>query len=206
MHRIFRKLILGFVPLSSLFAQNAVHSSTLTLSAGEATTAINPFGQSNGPAFGATYEFRALKYLALDTGVTTMLPKTWNYELLPVFIPPSVIPPNQVLIGLCSNGCVAIFQQDRSPVTLVPFGVKGILPLWSNRLELFAGGGGAYAFHAGGRGRDAMLVQGNLGGRTALDRAHRFWLGTSGHFYSNFGSGRQEWTTWSVDFGIRFGH
>ena len=64
-------------------------------------------------------------------------------------------------------------------------GAKFVVPLASDRFEVFLGGGGAYAFHSDGSYHNAILAQGNIGGRIALDRARRFWLGTSGHFFAN---------------------
>jgi hypothetical protein len=108
------------------------------------------------------------------------------------------------LISFCSSGCVFFSQSTRSVVNLVPFGAKLVLPLASDRFELFVGGGGAYAFHSDGKYLNAMLGQGNLGGRVAIDHGRRFWLGTTGRFFSNVGNNRQEWLSWSADLGIRF--
>lgn len=126
-----------------------------------------------------------------------MLPLTTSYEFLPVFTGVNLISP-------CATGCVFLTQTSRTMVNLVPVGAKLVLPLASDRFEVFAGGGGAYAFHSDGSYRDAVLAQGSVGGRIALDHGHRFWLGTSGHFYSNVGRDRQEWMSWSADLGIRF--
>ncbi len=203
---MFRTFLLALVPALTLFAQDGLHSSTLTLSAGGEVPTRNDFGESSGPVFSGNYEFRIFKYLALEAGVDTMLPKTHSYQAFSVLSGANLVSYFPLQGGQCAP-CVLVIQPNRTRVTLVPFGVKGILPLRSNRVELFAGGGGAYAFHADfGNFRDAMLVQASLGGRVALDHGHHFWLGTSGHFYSNFGSARQEWATWSADFGIRFGH
>ena len=199
MNRISTILLFGLMPVSTLFGQDGLHSSTITLGVGGETPTYNQFGESSGPSFTGNYEFRILKYLAIEGGLQTILPRTTNYSLVPVFIPSGVS-----AVSLCTNGCVFLSQVDRTRVSLAPFGAKGILPLASDRVELFAGGGGAYAFHADGSYRNAMLVQGNLGARVALDHGHRFWLGTSGHFFSNVGHQRQEWVTFSADFGIRF--
>ncbi len=61
----------------------------------------------------------------------------------------------------------------------MPFGLRGILPLSEGRFELFAGGGGAYAWHSGDSSANALLFQTSLGARVALDKQHHFWLGTS---------------------------
>jgi hypothetical protein len=197
MNRISKVLILGILPFFTLLGQNGEHSSTVTLSVGGETPTYNQFGESSGPVFAGNYEYRIMKYLALEGGFQSMLPLTTRYEVLPVFSGVN-------LISICSSGCVFFSQSARTMVNLVPFGAKVVLPLASDRFELFAGGGGAYAFHSDGGYRNAMLAQGNLGGRVAIDRGHRFWLGTTGRFFSNVGNSRQEWLSWSADFGIRF--
>ena len=168
----------------------------MTLSAGGETPTYNHFGESSGPVFAANYEYRIMKYLAVEGGFQSMLPLTTRYEFFG-------IAPGVNLLSPCSMGCVFV-QSNRTTVNLVPLGAKLVLPLASDRLEVFAGAGGAYAFHSDGSYRNAVLAQGSVGGRIAIDHGHRFWLGTSGHFFSNGGNNRQEWLSWSADLGIRF--
>lgn len=201
MHRISAILVFTLFPAFILQAQDALHTSTVTFGVGGETPTYNQFGESTGPAFAGNYEYRILKYLAIEAGLETILPRQTNYGYA---ILPGINLVTAATPTLCTNGCVFFAQTDRTRVSLVPFGGKGILPLASDRVELFAGGGGAYAFHSDGTYRNAILVQANLGGRIALDHGHHFWLGTSGHFFSNFGKHRQEWVTWTADIGIRF--
>ena len=198
MTRISKVLIVSILPFSALLAQDGEHTSTVTLSVGGETPTYNQFGESSGPVFAGNYEYRIMKYLAVEGGFQSMLPLTTIYESFSVPSGTSLIS-----TATCSSGCT-IVQSSRTMVNLTPFGVKLVLPLASDRFELFAGGGGAYAFHSDGTYRDAILAQGTVGGRVAMDKGHRFWLGTSGRFFSNPGHGRQEWLSWSADFGIRF--
>jgi hypothetical protein len=204
MNGVSKALILGLFSVLTLCAQDGVHTSTLTFGVGGETPTYNIFGESTGPVFNGNYEYRILKYLAVEGGFESMLPLTTTYESVPVFIPPGTTLATYIAPAPCGSGCVFLTQSSRTLVNLVPFGVKFVLPLASDRVELFAGGGGAYAFHSDGSYHDAMLGQANLGGRIAMDHSHRFWLGTSGHFFANGGHDRQEWLSWSVDFGIRF--
>lgn len=199
MHRILRLTLFGLIPLIAGSAQDALHTSTVTFSAGGETPTNNYFGESSGPVFNGNYEYRLWKYLAAEVGVDTMLPARNSYSYA-VIIPAGVnLTPSPILYAL-------IPENNRTRVTLVPFGLKGILPMDQGRLELFAGFGGAYAFHSDGSYFDAMLMRGTLGGRFALDKKRHYWLGTSGQFSSNVGGGRQEWLSWTADFGLRFGH
>jgi hypothetical protein len=200
MNRVSKTLIAGLFPLSYLFAQDGAHSSTITFGVGGETPTYNIFGESTGPVFAGNYEYRIFRYLALEGGFQSMLPLNTSYQLLPVF----TISSGAGLMTPCNGGCVFFTQSSRTMVNLVPFGAKFVLPLASDRVELFAGGGGAYAFHSDGSYHNAFLGQANLGGRVAIDRGHRFWLGTSGRFFGNGGRNQQEWLSWSADFGIRF--
>ncbi len=196
MYRLFGALLLSILSLQTIFGQEPVGTSTVTLSVGGETPTRNEFGESKGPVFDGNYEFRILKYLAVEAGVENTLPSITRYEFFG-------IPAGVSLLAFQQVCCVLI--PDRTQVTLLPFGLKGILPLSGGRFELFAGGGGAYAWHSGDSFANAWLLQTSMGGRVALDRGHHFWLGTSGHFFTNFGAGRQEWLTWTADLGLRFG-
>lgn len=197
MNQTWKILIISILPFSTVFAQDGEHTSTITLGVGGETPTYNQFGESSGPVFAGNYEYRIMKCLAVEGGFQSMLPLTTSYEF-------SSVPSGMSLTSTatCSNGCTLV-QSSRTMVNLTPFGAKLVLPLASDRVELFAGGGGAYAFHSDGTYRDAILAQGNVGGRFAMDKGHRFWLGTSGRFFSNPGHGRQEWLSWSADFEIR---
>lgn len=193
--------LLCLAGLVNCYGQDSIHSSTVTLSAGGEVPTYNQFGESNGPAFRGNYEFRLLKYLALEAGVETMLPKTTQYLYSPVF---NLGQPSNVFFS-SSSPYVLIEAKDTEQNTFLPFGVKGILPVRGSRIELLGGFGGAYVWHSDGSFRNAWVTQTNVGARIAVDQGRHFWLGTSGHFYSNFGSRRQEWLSWTADLGLRFG-
>jgi hypothetical protein len=199
-----KRLLFCFIPAfaATVSGQDATHSSTLTFGVGGQPYSYNSFDQHGGPAFAGHYEYRFSKYFAVEAGVDTLLPSTFRLELLPV-IPSGV----GLSSGSLCSACVFVPETDRARVTLLPFGFKGILPVARDRVEFFGGFGGAYAWNSDyGQYRDALLAQASIGGRLAIDRGHRFWLGTSLRGYSNFGAGKQVWTPLTLDLGIRFGH
>src|SRR6185503_20018183 len=82
----------------------------------------------------------------------------------------------------------------RDNETIVPFGGRGILPLGSDRIELFGGGGGAYLHYGESvqvpgsgdnsnfrcrtcRSRGGWGYYTNAGANVALERRRRFWIG-----------------------------
>lgn len=193
---------------STLLAQEATHTSTVILSAGGQTYSYNRFDERGGPALDGHYEYRLWKYLALEAGVDSLFPKTHTGLVLPVISNGQL--PGPVSVGSICTACVIAPVAERTQVTMLPFGAKGILPIAGGRAEFFVGMGGAYAWHVDyGQSRDALLAQASLGGRLALDRKRRYWLGTSvrGYStgYSHYGYNRQTWLSWTADFGVRFG-
>jgi hypothetical protein len=106
----------------------------------------------------------------------------------------------------------------RSRFTLPPFGTIATLKLHDDRIELLAGFGGIEAWKPDGtfepRGRslwtnsygDAWLTQTQAGVRVALDRQQRVSVGATGRHLNNFGSGPQEWSTFSGDVTLKLGH
>jgi hypothetical protein len=187
-----------------LSAQEAIHTNSVTLSAGGQTYSYNQFDERGGPIVSARYEYRLWKYFALETGVDTLLPGTHTALLLPVISSGQTL----VSIGPGCKACVIVPVAGRTRLSMLPFGAKGILPIVSGRAELFLGAGGTYAWHADfGQSRNALLAQASLGGRLALDRKRHYWLGTSIRGYStNHSYERQTWLSWTADFGFRFGH
>jgi hypothetical protein len=179
-----------------VFGQDALHTGTLTLGVGGLPYSYNSNSQKGGPTFTGNYEYRLWKYLAVEGGVDTLLP---SVQYLQQF---SVITPGQNLVSFVQTGYLP--ASDRSRVTLLTYGFKGILPLAKNRLELFAGFGGAYAWNSEYSGSlNAALGQASLGGRLALDRGHHFWLGTTLRGYTNLD--HQTWAPLTINLGIRFG-
>ncbi len=195
-----RLLLLFSVSCFVVFGQDSLHTSTFTLGVGGMPYSYNSYFEKGGPAFTGNYEFRLAKYLAVGGGTDILLPSGESFKQL------AVILPGQNLTSYRSGctGCVLVVS-ERSRVTLLTYGLKSILPLADNRVELFAGLGGAYAWNSEFSGRvNAALAQASLGGRLALDRGHRFWLGTTLRGLTDFGSGRQAWVPLTFDFGIRF--
>jgi hypothetical protein len=136
-------------------------------------------------AFSAGYEFRLFKYLAPEVGVVNMIPD---------------IPQNY-------KGYVLPSLRER--VTLLSFGAHGILPLRQGRIELLAGAGGVHAFTSNyyeffyfNAARTIWQING--GGRIALDKRRRFWVGPTVRYSRDGGRPTQEWVSLTGDFGFRF--
>lgn len=158
--------------------------------------------QKGGPTFTGNYEYRLSRYLAVEGGTDILLPSGQSFVTLS-----SILPGQNLVAGSgCTTACLVLVS-GRSRVTLLTYGFKGILPLVNDRLELFAGIGGAYGWNSEFGGLfNSAFAQASLGGRLALDRSHRFWLGTTLRGFSSFGPGRQAWVPLTFDLGIRFGH
>jgi hypothetical protein len=186
------------------FAQDFVHSSTLTLGAGGtpySDNALYPGIQTGGPAFSGNYEFRISKFLAVEGGTDILLPSGLRYRQTAVLAGSNLL--SYYVSPCCSM--VGMISTERSRVTFLNYGVKGILPLANERLELFAGIGGAYEWNSMGGYLSGVLAQAHLGARVAVDRGRRFWLGTTLRGYGSFGQNRQDFVPLTFDFGVRFG-
>ena len=186
-------------------AQDFVHSSTFTLGVGGLPYSDNPYYptlQTGGPTFAGSYEYRIWKYLAAEAGTDILLPSGQSY----VQSASIAAGQNEFPLTSCITNCTTLVS-ERSSVALLTYGLKGIFPLAGNRLELFAGIGGAYGWNSEFSGSlNSAFAQASLGGRLAIDRGHRFWLGTTLRGFTSFGPGRQAWVPLTFDFGIRFGH
>jgi hypothetical protein len=198
-------LMLFLTGAVSIFGQDAPHDSTLTMGVGGlpySNSEYYPQFQKGGPAFTANYEYRFLKYLAAEVGTDILLPSG------KASVQSASILSGQNLMPYVSNcpSC-AVVVSGTSRVSLLSYGFKGILPLANGRMELFAGVGGAYGWNSRFSGSlNSAFGQASLGGRVALDRDHRFWLGTTLRGYDSFGSGHQAWVPLTFELGIRFGH
>jgi hypothetical protein len=205
-----RLIVLLLSGCAVAFGQDSAHSSTLTLGVGGLPYSDNanyPNLQSGGPTFHGNYEYRLSRYFAVEGGANILLPSGEFYSHTQV----ASLPAGQSLayFNSANSSCIdcATLVSGRSRVTLLTYGLKGILPLANNRLELFGGLGGAYAWNSEFGGElNAAFAQLSLGGRFALDRRGRFWLGTTLRGFTSFGPGRQAWVPLTVDLGIRFGH
>jgi hypothetical protein len=197
-------LMFFFTGAVAVFGQDASHDSTLTLGVGVlpySSSDYYPQLQKGGPAFTANYEYRFLKYLAAEIGTDVLLPSgkalVQSYSILPGT--------NQVTYVPCPTCGVLVSGTSR--VSLLSYGFKGILPLASGRVELFAGVGGAYGWNSRFSGSlNSAFGQASIGGRVALDSDHRFWLGATFRGYDSFGSRRQIWAPLTFELGIRFKH
>jgi hypothetical protein len=102
----------------------------------------------------------------------------------------------------------------RARSTFLPFGVRGILPISNQRVELYAGAGGAYVWHGlgvlptyFGEGLNQWLWQVNAGARVAFTHSHRYWLGITTRYYRDgLGSNKQQYLACTGEFSVRFGH
>ena len=202
MIKIFSFVLLSVLAGSALAQEPAKSSSTVTLSVGGAG------GGDGGPAINGNYEFRLFKYLAVEGGLDTMLPGANTYTLESVASLESGV---SNYYGATGNYVtVPVYQTNR--IMMVPFGFKGILPLAHNRLELFVGVGGAYTWNANYSRTNGWLEQASAGARFAVDRNHRFWVGTTWRFFGDLGHFSDtevtdsNWFTGTADIGFRFGH
>jgi len=198
-------MLLLSVAVTSVLGQDSSRSSTVTLGVGGSG------GGYGGPAFTGRYEYRFFKYLAGEAGVDTTLPSVFSYQYVPIFSISSGTFPTTIYSST-QTGYTYFPFQNRDRVTMLPFGIKGILPLANGRVELFLGAGGAYVWSSRRFSAvSAWREQTSIGGRVALDRHRRFWVGTTWRFYGDLGnlSNRYvtdyNWYTGTADVGFRFG-
>ena len=116
--RTYRYFLLLTLPLAA--ADSQLGSSTVAVGAGAAFAAGGELtgGYHRGPSITGEYEFGLHRFLAATIGVENLL----------------------MNVDQCSrSGCTPV----RERFTLMPFGLRGILPIAGGRAELFAGTGGA---------------------------------------------------------------
>jgi hypothetical protein len=139
---------------------------------------------SIGPSFAAAYEFRLWKYVAPHLDLVNLLPNYANYSKFGI-------------------------SYSRERVTLLSFGVRGVVPVAQDRVELFAGPSAVHVwssqfdltsgFHAPG-----WLLGIDGGGRIAIDRKHRFWIGPTVRYARDGGRPTEQWVSLTGDLGVRF--
>jgi hypothetical protein len=173
--------------LASAFIAQAqdLGSSTLTAGFGGAFPVsgyrTSPFHA--GLAFTADYEIGLHRYLAANVGLDNYLLNFDNYTRGGIF-------------------------NTRERVTLLPFGVRGIVPL-SRRADFFVGTGAAYLWSTAPDlslyGGEGFLWQVNGGVRVKLGTSERWRVGATVHFYRDLGRPTQQWTSLTAEFGYHFG-
>jgi hypothetical protein len=180
----FRLLLLMSAFSLMAFSQEAERNTvTIGVGGGFPSGGWRTDGVSGGAAFSASYEFRLFKYLAPEVGVVNTIPNV-NYG--------------------------GEFGPDisRERITLLSFGVRGVVPLRQGRVELFGGVGSGHLWSS-----DYVLVefqaptwlfQVNGGGRIAIDHRHRFWIGPTVRFSRDGGRPTEEWVSLTGDLGFRF--
>jgi len=138
-------------------------------------------------SLGGTYGYRIWPFLQVEAGVTTAL--------------------NPVGAFIGSNYNV----RPSSRFVWVPFGVRGILPLHSDRIELSVGAGGLYekfsiaANPPGVAGRQGWGEHFGASAALSLDHGRHFWLGVSPRlFLANTGGPNDRWFVITGDVSFRF--
>jgi hypothetical protein len=134
-------------------------------------------------SLGVTYGYRFRPFLQAEVGVATALN------------------PVPAIIGANYN------IQPNNRFIWVPFGVRGILPLHGDRVELSLAAGGLYETFNG----DGLTSRNGWGeyfsgsAAVALDRGRHFWLGASPRFYlANTGGPNDRWFVITGDVSFRF--
>lgn len=193
-------LVIGLGLLSSAaLAQEIKGSSTITVGAGVAG------GQRNvsdvGFAGKLNYEYRISRHLAAETGLEVISVSVYR----PVVA--YALPSGQNISGYFSDRAFS-FDKRTDHVLQIPFGLKGILPFSNDRVELFGGLGAIAVAHKVDYFGPRWLGQVSLGGRFAVDKSRRIWVGAMGRGFTNFTNlaeaGRQGYTV-TAEIGFRFG-
>jgi hypothetical protein len=185
-----RIFIISLIPVAFSYAKSDQRN-TITFSGGYARD-VNAFccQTDTAPSLGVTYGYCLFRNLQAEAGLIT------------------AIHPSPAVRG--ANYYVEL--DDR--FYWVPFGIRGIVPLWSGRAEISAGAGAVWErytanpYPAGGTGsRDGWGGYANIAGAVALDRKHHFWLGASPRlFFANTANGyrHDRWFIITGDLGFRF--
>ena len=138
---------------------------------------------------GATYGFRLFRNVELEAGTFAAI---------------DPFPPECNRSG-CFSGDNRFFW--------IPFGVRFVLPLRRNRVELSSGGGGLYQKFSVKNpnlalGQQPYTAWGGYfvaSGRIALERGRHFWLGATARFFLANGAGvNTRWLMVTGDISFRF--
>jgi hypothetical protein len=182
-------LLIFCFPLAAICQENPGRN-TISVGAGGGfpTGGVETFTSAvpSSAAFSASYEFRLFKYFAPEVGVVNLIPSyIMNFD-------PNAGPPSP----------------ERLRVTLLSLGGRGIAPLNHGRLELFAGAAAVYVSSSNSAlfyyYSPRWIGQVNGGGRIAIDKRRRFWIGPTVRFSRDGGRPSQEWVSLTGDFAFRF--
>lgn len=194
---------------AEMFAQTSTDTAMSKPISGVTTPEIRPFGYFDWSSKPSSSLPRNLTVESFGYGSG---PQALGFEFSPAYT--SALYNIQ---GLECPRCLIGPQPNRTRFTLPPFGARTTLKLLDGRAELFSGVGGLQAFKPDGTfepygGRnwtsnfgDAWLSQVEGGGRVAVDGKRRIWLGTTGRYLYNFGSGKRQWGTFLGNATFLFG-
>ena len=141
----------------------------------------------SAPSVGVTYAYRLLPPMDVEAGIDTALS-----------------------LGSEARGAnYDIKANDR--FIWVPFGLRGVLPLRRDRVEISIGAGGTYEKYSAS---DSLFVPRNgwggyasVGAAVALDGRRHFWLGASPHLFfvnADRGYAHDRWLSANLGLGLRF--
>jgi len=181
-----RALLLLFGLAVCADAQSEMRN-TVTLGGGFAHSVGTMFGFESAPSVGVTYAYRLLPHVDVEAGIDAALS-----------------------LGSEARGAnYDIKANDR--FIWVPFGLKGVLPLRRDRVEVSVGAGGTYEKYSAS---DSLFVPRNgwggyasVGAAVALDGRRHFWLGASSHLFfvnADRGYAHDRWIVVYVNLGLRF--
>jgi len=180
-------LFLFFIAVCA-FAQSDARNA-VTLAGGFAHNVGNNCCGDSAPSFALTYAYRLFPHVDVEAGVDTTLS-----------------------LGTEARGANYDFKAD-DRFLWVPFGVKGILPLRSGRVELSVGAGGVFEKYLVGDNsgffvsRDGWGGYASTGAAIALDERRHFWLGVAPQLFfanANRGYAHDRWFVLNVGLGFRF--
>jgi hypothetical protein len=185
------KLVLVLLFIGVCAPAQSEMRNTVTLSGGFAQNVGNSCCGDLAPALALTYAYRLFPHMDVEAGVNTTLS-----------------------LGTEARGANYDFKAD-DRFLWVPFGLKGVLPLRSGRVELSVGAGGLYekylvgspAEFVGFASRDGWGGYATTGVAVALDRRRHFWIGASPQLlFANTGGGYEHdrWFVLNVGVGLRF--
>lgn len=142
------------------------------------------------PSVAVTYAYRLLSHVDVEVGLDTTLS-----------------------LGSEDRGAHYDFKAD-DRFFWVPFGLRGILALRRDRVEISAAAGGVYEKYFVGSPADDIFVSrdgfggySSVGAAVALDRRRHFWLGTFPRLYfanTNRGYAHDRWFVLNAGLGLRF--